>query len=92
MIQRICIKLKNLGAKDVFYLNADLSKSVEIIAMFEQILEKFGKIDVLINNAGIQFVEPIEDFPPEKWEAMLRIHLISAFDTIKYALQKKKWI
>ena len=90
MIEQICLKLKNLGATDVFYHNADLSKPLEITAMFEQILEKFGKIDVLINNAGIQFVAPIEDFPPEKWEAILRIDLISAFYTIKYALPSMK--
>ena len=54
----------------------------------------FGSVDVLVNNAGIQFVSPIEEFPPEKWEAIIAINLSSAFYGIRAAvpgMKKRGW-
>jgi 3-hydroxybutyrate dehydrogenase len=93
-IQKISQDLKALGASDVLFDAADLSKPSDIDLMFKNILEKYDSIDVLINNAGIQFVSPIEDFPAEKWEMIMRIDLIAAFYTIKNAIaimKKQKW-
>jgi 3-hydroxybutyrate dehydrogenase len=87
-------ELKSLGAVDVLFDPADLSKPAEIDNMFKNIINHCQTIDVLINNAGIQFVSPIEDFPPEKWEAIIRIDLIASFYTIKNAIpymKKNKW-
>lgn len=89
-VKTICIDLKQSGASDVLYHPADLSKPDEIADMFNQVIQRYNKIDVLVNNAGIQFVSPIEDFPPEKWEAIIRINMIAAFYTIKYALPLMK--
>ncbi|NRB10055.1 MAG: 3-hydroxybutyrate dehydrogenase [Rickettsiaceae bacterium] len=82
-IDKEIAELKKLGAKDVFYHNADLSKPVEIDNMFTEIIAEFNQVDVLINNAGIQFVSPIDEFPEDKWENIIRIDLISCFYTIK---------
>jgi 3-hydroxybutyrate dehydrogenase len=87
-------ELMHLGAKEVLYDGADLSKPQEIDAMFAKIMKHWGTVDVLINNAGIQFVSPIEDFPPEKWEAIIRIDLIASFYSIKNvipAMKKNGW-
>jgi 3-hydroxybutyrate dehydrogenase len=54
-------------------------KPEELRSMVSNGISKFGKIDVLINNAGIQYVSPIEDFPDEKWNAIIGINLTSAF-------------
>src|SRR5262249_7974409 len=54
----------------------------------------FGSVDVLVNNAGIQFVSPVEDFPIEKWDAILAINLSSAFHAIRAAvpgMKKRGW-
>ncbi|GAB4164216.1 MAG: 3-hydroxybutyrate dehydrogenase [Rickettsiaceae bacterium] len=86
--------LKSLGANEVIFEGADLSKPEDINSMFKNIVQHFHTIDILINNAGIQFVSPIEDFPPEKWEAIMRVDLIAAFYTIKNAIpymKKNKW-
>lgn len=94
LVKKIASDLKALGAKEVLYHSADLSLPDEIKAMFDIIIKQFGTIDILINNAGIQFVSPIEDFPPEKWESILRIDLIASFYTIKYAIpimKKNNW-
>ena len=56
--------------------------------------ERFGSVDVLVNNAGIQFVSPVEDFPDEKWQAILNLNLSAAFYAIKAAvpgMKKKGW-
>jgi 3-hydroxybutyrate dehydrogenase len=93
-VAQISQELQQIGAKEVLYEGADLSKPEEINTMFAHIIQKLGKIDVLINNAGIQFVAPIEEFPPEKWEAIMRIDLISLFYTIKNSLpimKQNKW-
>ena len=94
LITQISTQLKVLGANEILYHNADLSIPDEIRTMFDIVIKHFGTIDILINNAGIQFVSPIEDFPPEKWESILRIDLIASFYTIKYAIpimKKNNW-
>lgn len=64
---------------DVMFSNANMLKPDELRKMVDDAIAKFGKIDVLINNAGIQHVSPIEDFPDEKWAAIIGINLTSAF-------------
>ena len=67
------------------YSPADMSEPAEIAAMVRDAERKLGSIDVLVNNAGIQRVSPIEDFPPEAWDAIIAINLSSAFHTIRAA-------
>ena len=72
------------------YHNADMSKPAEIEALIQFTSEKFGGVDVLVNNAGIQFVANVEDFPVEKWDAILAINLSSAFHTSRLLLPQMK--
>lgn len=72
------------------YHGADMSKPAEIEAMMQFAAEKFGGVDILVNNAGIQHVANIEDFPPEKWDAILAINLSSAFHAMRLALPGMK--
>ncbi len=58
--------------------------------MVKLALERFGSSDILVNNAGIQHVAPIDEFPDDKWEAIVRINLIAAFHAIKAALPSMK--
>jgi 3-hydroxybutyrate dehydrogenase len=67
-----------------------MSKPDEIIAMIRQAEDTFGAVDILVNNAGIQHVSPVEDFPPEKWDAIIAINLTSAFHTTRAALPGMK--
>ena len=68
------------------YHNADMSKPHEIEAMMAFGEQKFGGIDILVNNAGIQHVAPIEEFPDEKWDAIMAINLSSAFHATKFVI------
>jgi len=73
---------------------ADMTKPDEIAAMIRDAENRFGSLDILVNNAGIQHVAPIEDFPPERWDAVIAINLSSAFHTIRAAMpgmKKRKW-
>ncbi|MFI4941059.1 MAG: 3-hydroxybutyrate dehydrogenase [Burkholderiales bacterium] len=72
------------------YHNADMSKPSEIEAMMKFASEKFGCVDILVNNAGIQHVANVEDFPVEKWDAIIAINLSSAFHTTRLALPPMK--
>ncbi|MBE7199350.1 MAG: SDR family NAD(P)-dependent oxidoreductase, partial [Parafilimonas terrae] len=72
------------------YSGADMSKPAEIDAMVRDTTETFGAVDVLVNNAGIQFVSPIEEFPPEKWEQIIAINLSSAFYAMHAAIPGMK--
>ena len=73
---------------------ADMSKPAEIEALVQFAEQQFGGIDILINNAGIQHVAPVEAFPPERWDAIIAINLSSAFHTTRLALpgmRERNW-
>jgi 3-hydroxybutyrate dehydrogenase len=72
------------------YSNADVTKPVEIAAMITDAEQTFGAVDVLINNAGIQFVAKVEDFPAEKWDAVIATNLSAVFHTCRCALPGMK--
>ena len=78
-----------LGVK-VAYHGADMSKPAEIAEMMAYAAAQFGQVDVLVNNAGIQHVAKIEDFPIEKWDAVIAINLSSAFHATRLALPAMK--
>ncbi len=76
------------------YSGADMSKPEQIAAMFDDAVARFGKVDVLVNNAGIQHVEAIETFPPAKWDQIIAINLSAAFHAIRAAvpgMKSRKW-
>ena len=82
-----------LGVK-VAYHGADMSKGAEIEDMMQFAAREFGQVDILVNNAGIQHVALVEDFPVEKWDAIIAINLTSAFHTTRLALpamKKSNW-
>jgi 3-hydroxybutyrate dehydrogenase len=84
---------KEFGVK-ALYSPADMTKPAEIAEMIATAQKQFGSVDVLVNNAGIQHVSPIEDFPIEKWNAILAINLSAAFHTIRAAvpgMKARKW-
>ncbi|MEY4884068.1 MAG: hypothetical protein RIS34_1922 [Pseudomonadota bacterium] len=78
-----------MGGK-VGYHGADMSKPAEIEAMMAYAAAQFGQVDILVNNAGIQHVARVENFPVEKWDAIIAINLSSAFHTSRLALPAMK--
>jgi 3-hydroxybutyrate dehydrogenase len=83
----------DFGVKAI-YSPADMTKPEEIASMIALAEQTFGSVDVLVNNAGIQFVSPIEDFPIEKWDQIIAINLTSAFHAIRATvpgMKKRGW-
>ncbi|WP_399677634.1 3-hydroxybutyrate dehydrogenase [Xenophilus sp.] len=78
-------EIEKLGVRAEYH-GADMSKPSEIEDMMKFAAAKFGRVDVLVNNAGIQHVAKVEDFPPEKWDAIIAINLSSAFHTTRLAV------
>ena len=74
----------------VTYHGADMSKPAEIEDMIRSCHKELGGLDILVNNAGIQHVANVEDFPPERWDAIIAINLSSAFHTMRMALPAMK--
>jgi 3-hydroxybutyrate dehydrogenase len=72
------------------YSPADMGRADEIGAMVADAEKQFGAIDILCNNAGIQHVSPVDEFPVDKWNAIIAVNLTSAFLTIRAALPKMK--
>ena len=76
------------------YSDADMTKPDQIAAMVRDAEERFGSVDVLVNNAGIQHVSAIEEFPGEKWEQIIAINLSSAFYAMQAAIpgmKRREW-
>jgi 3-hydroxybutyrate dehydrogenase len=83
-------KLDGFGKGKVIYHGADMTKPDEIADMIAVAEREFGAVDVLVNNAGIQFVSKVEEFPIEKWDAIIAINLSSSFHAIRAALPGMK--
>ena len=84
---------KEFGVK-ALYSPADMTKPDEIATMIKTAESSFGSVDVLVNNAGIQHVAPIEEFPIDKWNAIIGINLSASFHTIRAAvpgMKARKW-
>ena len=71
---------------EVAYHGADMSRPSEIEAMMHDAAQRFGRVDILVNNAGIQHVARIENFPVDRWDAIIAINLSSAFHATRLAL------
>lgn len=81
--------LEAQGVKAV-YDDTDMSQPEAIAAMMERVAAEFGRLDIVVNNAGIQHVSPIEEFPQEKWDAIMAINLSAAFHTSRAAIPSMK--
>ncbi len=93
-IERLRAGLASRHGVGVAYDGADMSKPEAIEAMMTAALAAHGSVDIVVNNAGIQHVAPVEEFPPAKWDAILAINLSAAFHTVRLALpamQRKAW-
>lgn len=75
---------------DYLFSPANMLHPEEIRGLAKEALDRFGSVEVLVNNAGIQFVSPIEDFPEDKWDAIIAINLTAAFHLTKAILPKMK--
>jgi 3-hydroxybutyrate dehydrogenase len=86
-------EVKKLGTR-VTFDPANMLRHNQIADMIAKTEKDFGSVDVLVNNAGIQHVAPVEEFPIEQWDAIIAINLTSAFHTIRAAvpgMKKRKW-
>ncbi len=89
-IEALRAGLEEKHAVSALYNGADMTKPDEIRTLMSEAEAAFGKVDVLVNNAGIQHVSPVEDFPDEKWDAIIAINLSSAFHTTKAIMAAMK--
>jgi 3-hydroxybutyrate dehydrogenase len=84
-VEKAALELSNNGL-EVIGLKADVTSEEDIIQLIKQAKDKYGRIDIFINNAGLQHVAPIEEFPTEKFELMIKIMLTAPFISIKNVL------
>jgi 3-hydroxybutyrate dehydrogenase len=89
-VERTRTAIENDFGVKVIYSPANMGEPMEIASMILLAEETFGCVDVLVNNAGIQHVSPIEEFPVEKWDAVIAINLSSAFHAIRAAVPGMK--
>lgn len=85
-IERLRAELAERFDVTVRYDGADMSRSAAIEDMMQKALSEFGVVDLLVNNAGIQHVAAVDEFPPDRWDAILAINLSASFHTVRLAL------
>jgi 3-hydroxybutyrate dehydrogenase len=93
-IEKLRAALEAEAKVKVAYSAADMTKPAEIAAMVREAEKRFGSVDILVNNAGIQHVALVEEFPIDKWDAIIAINLSAAFHAIRAAvpaMKKNKW-
>jgi 3-hydroxybutyrate dehydrogenase len=90
LIDKLVAEFKSQYNVKVDHSAADMSRPAEVAAMVAQAARELGGVDILVNNAGIQHVAPIEEFPVEKWDAVIGINLSAAFHAIRAALPHMK--
>jgi 3-hydroxybutyrate dehydrogenase len=93
-IERLRRDLAERHGVKVGYSAADMTKPAEIRQMIADAARQLGSVDILVNNAGIQHVAPVEDFPDDKWDAIIAINLSAAFHATKAALpgmKQRRW-
>ncbi|MET0546640.1 MAG: 3-hydroxybutyrate dehydrogenase [Caulobacterales bacterium] len=93
-IENLRKTIESQNGVKVIYSAADMSKPASIQTLFDDANKALGAPDIIVNNAGIQVVSPIEDFPPEKWDAIIAINLSSAFHMTRLAIpamRKQNW-
>jgi 3-hydroxybutyrate dehydrogenase len=93
-IEKLRAELARQHNVGVVYCNADISKPAQIVDLIALADKEFGGVDILVNNAGIQHVAPVEEFPVEKWDAIIAINLSGSFHTTRLAvpgMKKKGW-
>jgi 3-hydroxybutyrate dehydrogenase len=86
VIERTQAEVAARHGGEVAYHPADMTRPGEIADMVGFAKAKFGRLDILLNNAGVQFVAPVEEFPVEKWDQIIAINLSSAFHAIRAAV------
>ncbi len=94
LIEEACSRLRERAGIESIYSSADMTKPDQIVEMVEDAEDRFGQVDIMVNNAGIQHVAPIDEFPVEKWDAILAINLSSSFHTMRAvlpAMKKRGW-
>jgi 3-hydroxybutyrate dehydrogenase len=89
-IEAACRRISDMHSVPAGHDPADMSKPAEVVEMVERTRRAFGSVDILVNNAGIQHVAPLEDFPPEKWDAIVSINLSAVFHATRVALGAMK--
>ncbi len=93
-IEKIRTSIEADSKVKCIYSGADMTKPEQIEALFKTAAETFGQVDIVVNNAGVQHVSPIEDFPVDKWNLIINLNLNSAFHTTRLAfpaMKKQKW-
>jgi 3-hydroxybutyrate dehydrogenase len=93
-IEKLKRDLAERNGVKVGYSGADMTKPAEIRQMIADAARQLGSVDILVNNAGIQHVAPVEDFPDDKWDAIIAINLSAAFHATKAALpgmKQRRW-
>ncbi len=85
-IEALVTELSTTHGVEVVYDGADLSRPEEVAAMVGRAEERFGTLDVLVNNAGIQHVAPLDEFPPERWDAIIALNLSAVFHGMRAAI------
>ncbi len=89
-IEALRARLAQEHGVDVRYDGADMTRPAEVAAMVERAVAAFGAVDILVNNAGIQHVAAVDEFPVDRWDAILAVNLSSAFHTTRAALPAMK--
>ena len=80
-----CDEIRSVGRK-TFYFSADLADKKSYAGLIDKTVSEFGSIDILVNNAGIQHVAPIEEFPIDRWNAIVAVNMSAPFHSIRAAV------